>query len=204
MIRVGRCTYDKKGKRYDPTYPNFTNIVVLMKSHSKWGVLGPYELRDEWGRIMENLWQFSKIYQEVPRSIQRYSRYNQTIIWNHPTETHIDTDGDITDEYWLWRYKGMACEYAIRYPVGFHAMKNCKYALKEEDLLNGNLRKLDYTTARKEIYCPLYMQLARAQPTFKELQRRLLVYKKSLIFCDTQILVFRVAETKGFGTLKDA
>ena len=24
MIRIGRCKYDKSGKRIDPTYPGFT------------------------------------------------------------------------------------------------------------------------------------------------------------------------------------
>ena len=56
MIRVGRCTYGRNGKRTDPTYPGFTLILVLMKSHSKYGVLGPsqdYRLGDshcEWLR----------------------------------------------------------------------------------------------------------------------------------------------------------
>lgn len=173
MIRVGRCTYDRKGKRNDPSFPGFTKIVVLMKSHSEWGVLGPYELRDEWGRIMENIRQFSKIYEKVPRSVQRYSRYNQTIIWDYPEETHIEPNGDITPEYFEWRYKGMANKYAVRYPAGFQGRKKCKYALKEEDLLEGEIRKLDYATARREIYCPVYMKLARANPAFSKLKRRL-------------------------------
>ena len=173
MIRVGRCIYDKKGKKTDPAYPGFTNILVLTKSRSEWGVLGPYELKDEEGRIMENIWQFSKIYTQVPRSVRHYSRYNQTIIWDHPAETHIDSDGDITEEYWKWRTKGFNNKYSVRYPVGFHNMKDCQYALKESDVINWNLRKLDYVTARKEIYCPVYMELARAQPKFQELKAKL-------------------------------
>lgn len=51
-VRVGRCFYSG-GKRHDPEFPNFTQIIVLSKSASEWGVLGPYELKDEYGRIHE-------------------------------------------------------------------------------------------------------------------------------------------------------
>lgn len=54
-IRVGRAIYDNKGRVVYPNYEEYTNIVVLMKSHSEWGILGPYELRDEYDRIMENI-----------------------------------------------------------------------------------------------------------------------------------------------------
>jgi len=55
MIRVGRTIYNKSGKRFDPSFDGFTSIVVLMKSHSEWGILGPYHLKDENDRIMENV-----------------------------------------------------------------------------------------------------------------------------------------------------
>jgi len=51
-IRVGRITYEKGGAVH-PVYEGYTPIVVLTKS-SKYGDLGPYELKDENGRIMEN------------------------------------------------------------------------------------------------------------------------------------------------------
>lgn len=54
MIRIGRCTYSGS-KRHDPEYPGFTPILVMMKSHSQWYPLSPYELKDENGRIMENI-----------------------------------------------------------------------------------------------------------------------------------------------------
>lgn len=54
MIRVGRREYRKDGSYKDPSYPGFTPILVLTKS-SAYGSLGPYCLKDEKGRIMENL-----------------------------------------------------------------------------------------------------------------------------------------------------
>lgn len=74
MIRVGRCIYDKNGNRTDPSYPGFTPIVVLMSSHSEWGALGPYILKNEKGQIFENAYQFIRCYEKVPATKQYYSR----------------------------------------------------------------------------------------------------------------------------------
>ena len=57
MIRVGRRIYTN-GKFTDPSYEGFTPIICLTKS-TEYGSLGPYELKDEDGRIMENSYQFS-------------------------------------------------------------------------------------------------------------------------------------------------
>lgn len=57
QVRVGRIV-DKK----NPVYDNFTNIIVMMRSHSKWYPLFSYFLKTEEGYIHENVWQFSKIF----------------------------------------------------------------------------------------------------------------------------------------------
>nr|WBF70390.1 putative ankyrin repeat protein [Megavirus caiporensis] len=175
MIRVGRCVYDKKGKRTDPSYDGFTPIIVLMKSHSPYGVLGPYVLKDDKDRIMESIWQFSKVYQEVPATTQRYSRYDQTIIWSHPKEKHVDDAGNILPAYWTWREKGMNNKYYVRYPVGFHNMSKCIFAIKESDIGPNKeiTRKLDYIEGRKEIYGPVYCELVKKEPMFDQLKKRL-------------------------------
>ncbi len=129
MIRIGRCKYDKTGKRIDPTYPGFTPIIVLMKSHSKYGVMGPYLLVNKTGQIMENIWQFSKIYQEVPAITQHYSRYNNLVIWQHQKEKHLSEDGILLPAYWKWRTKGMNNKYPVRYPVGFYHRKKCLFCI---------------------------------------------------------------------------
>lgn len=160
MIRVGRCTYNKSGKRTNPSYEGFTPIIVLTKS-SQYGSLGPYVLKDKQGRIMENIFQFSKVYETVPKSVQRYSRYNQKIIWNWPAQTHARLENGevkITEEYMQWRRAGQHAEDAIRYPVGFHHRHNCLFSMKDID---GKIdpKPLDYIQSRKEIYLPVYVDL---------------------------------------------
>ena len=171
MIRVGRCTYDRSGKRQDPPVPpGFVSILVLMKSHSKWGVLGPYELRDAAGRILENVWQFSKVYARVPTSRQVKSRYDSAVIWEHPAEEHVDEKTEaLLPAYAAWRAKGMSAPVAIRYPVGFSGRHQCLFSLTDAGLAAGGHPKLDYIAARKAIYAPLYQELVVAQPLFVEL-----------------------------------
>lgn len=162
------------GKRKDPTYKGFTKIVVLMKSHSEWGVIGPYCLKDEQNRIMENLYQFAKVYEKVPASRQKQSRFSDLVIWNHPAETHILPDGKLTPEYWNWREKGMNNKYPVRYPVGFKDRHKCLYALEEQsDGTVDTFQCLKYIEARKRIYMKLYCKLVKEHPKFKELQQRL-------------------------------
>lgn len=174
MIRVGRCSYLRNGKRTDPKYPGFKNILVMMKSHSKWWPLSPYELKDENGRIHENIWQFSKCYENVPKSVQYYSRYNNTVIWDHPKEVHIDNDGLITSEYMNWRNKGFYNKYAVRYPVGFHQRHTCVCMFPEDE--DGNIlpeTPLGYIEGRKRVYLPTYKKLVKRTKEYQELKELL-------------------------------
>jgi hypothetical protein len=170
MIRVGRRIY-KGSSHTDPSFPGFSKILCLTAS-SPYGEISPYMLTtDKDGHIFENVWQFSKIYETVPYSKQYYSRYDNTVIWEHPSEIHIDDDGNPTEEYWNWREKGMACPYPVRYPVGIHYRTRCKYSLWEKE--KGVFYELDYIEARKKIYLSGYIKCLENQPKFIELKERL-------------------------------
>lgn len=183
QLRVGRCTYDRNGKRTDPFYEGFTPIVCLTAS-SPYGELGPYLLKDEYGRIMENYWQACKVYPNVPKSIQRYSRYDHRIIWNHPEETHAvkqeDGSWELQPAYFAWRQKLQFNKDPVRYPVGFdkNARGSCLFALKDfikpetNEIILEN-KPLNYIEARKAIYLALYVRLVQKQEKFKELKNRL-------------------------------
>lgn len=149
---------------------------MLTKGTSRWGVLGPYELKDEEGRIMENIWQFSKCYHKVDATTQKKSRFESITIWDHPSETHIiDMSKPITvdnmaPEYWAWRQKGFSAPYAVRYPPGFGKMVNCVGALVETK--SGEIEgPLNYIESRKKLYLPLYTRLVRQAPLFAELRK---------------------------------
>lgn len=164
MIRVGRIEY-KRGRKIKPSFPNFTEIEVMTPS-TKYGSLSPYVLKDRKGRYIENLWQFSKVYKTIPKSRQVYSRYDPTVIWGHPAETHVDDQGELTPGYFAWRKKGFYNKYPVRYPVGFHHRHKCLYAWWKK-------QKLGYIESRMEIYIPEYIRSVKKEPQFKELKKRL-------------------------------
>ena len=121
---------------------------------------------------MENIWQFSKVYKNVPYSKQYYSRWDRTVIWEHPAETHIIYTGlgvpVLTIEYQDWREKGMNNPYPVRYPVGISHRNKCLYAIRA--LMEEHL---DYIQARKDIYLPVYMELVKGQKQYDLLLSKL-------------------------------
>lgn len=150
-----------------------------MTKSSEYGELGPYELKDKQGRIMENIWQFSKVYEIVPRASEVYTQRYSIPVWQHPMEIHIQ-NGYFTPEFWRWRDKGMRNKMAVRYPVGRQNMHKCKFAIPYDTIAPSDGEKvsissidqLDYIQARKRIYLPVYINLVKEKPKFKELQER--------------------------------
>lgn len=173
-IRVGTILYNG-GKRYDPSLEGFTPILVLTKS-SAYGSLGPYVLKDEQGRIMENLYQAAKVYAEVPASKQIYSRYDPTIIWDHPKEQHVSLENGnwiLEPAYFNWRDKLQNCPYPVRYPVGMQHRHKCLFALAEDKTGTIDFTPLDYIESRKKIYAPIYIRLVRKEKQYHQLKTRL-------------------------------
>lgn len=166
-IKVGTITYEGK-KQIFPKVPNYTSIVCLTPS-TKYGSLGPYVLCDEMGRLIENVWQFSKVYKKVPKTKQVYSRWDSRVIWDHHEEVHTDSSNNPNKNYWEWRKKGMECKDPIRYPVGKKARGMCLYSIPEHD----KNKRLNYIDARKEIYCRVYTNSVRGAPQFHELKKRI-------------------------------
>lgn len=182
-------TKDKKGKvkkkrktygqvrvaKYYPALaqrqmPGFRNILIHTSGNNLGGDLSPYVLKDENGHLLENVWQFSKFYPRVKDQCAKKSRYRPTeIVWEHPAERHIGEDGEPNDLYWSWREKGMANEYAVRYPNGFHGRHQCICSLWPDE--KGEYQRLDYIEARKKIYCGEYARLAPKTPHFQRLQK---------------------------------
>lgn len=171
-VRVGTI----KSQNQLISYPDYTQIVVMTAS-SPYASLSPYVLRDEDGILIENRWQFSKLYPSVPATTQRYSRWDSRVIWDHPAETHSLDVGDrwrVLETYWKWREKGFRNPFAVRYPVGFHHRSSCVGAIDGGRILN-------YIEARKEIYLKYYVAAVRKQPQFQELQQRLAAGENLLI-----------------------
>lgn len=174
-IRVGRRIYE--GKTFvDPSFEGYKKIICMTPS-TAYGSLSPYSLVDENGQIMENIWQFSKVFESVPYTKHFYSAYDKTVIWEHPAENHV-VNGEITNQYLEWRKKGFANKYAVRYPVPFDYRHKCIGAIKD---INEPVF-LDYISARKKIYVPLYCEMVKKnKDKFVKLKKMLEKGEKLLI-----------------------
>jgi hypothetical protein len=182
MIRIGKRIYTRSGSFVDPNYEDYEQIIIMTKSYKKYYALSPYSLKDDNGHLLENTWQFSKVYKNVPYTKSNYSRYDNRVIWKHDAEQHIDENGLLNDNYWNWREKGLKCKDAIRYPVGFKHRHKCLYSIKEgKDEYTTTSQKLTYIEGRKAIYLPLYIELAKKTKEFKLLQEKLENNKNLLI-----------------------
>lgn len=164
------------GKKY-PKMEGYKTILIHVKNKSLGGGLSPYQLKTKEGYLLENVWQFSKVYEKVTRQRIPKSRWQPEIIWEHDAEVHVDDQGNLTEEYFKWRQKGYENEYAVRYPNGYRGRANCLYSFWDNE-------KLSYVESRKKVYCKLYRDLAPENEDFKKL--------KTLLENGTNLLIVEV------------
>lgn len=189
-IRVGRIRGRMEpGKKY-PVTEGYLNVVVTSHNQTKLGhSLSPYVLADSRGRIMENLWQFAKIYPRVTKQTQPD--------WTWETEVHcvapptgpalakaIGSEQKPkvkpTDEYWEWRQTGMEHDKPIRYPNGFKGKADCicvlwpaSGALDDATNPHAPMLQLGYVDSRKKVYVGLYAMMAKKNAEFAQLRKML-------------------------------
>ena len=126
-----------------PTPPGFVEVDTTSRGPFKDlspFYLGPYTWMDGPARMTC----------QVFENLWQYSKvYPQHTSNNHPTL-----------EYYAWRDKGFASRRAERYPMG-------KGVKPLYSLWNG--KRLDYVTARKVIYIPIYAELVLKTDSYRKL-----------------------------------
>jgi hypothetical protein len=178
-IRVGKIKGRfESGCKY-PITKGYINIIVCSVNKTKLGSeLTPFLLTNSRGQIMENIWQFSKVYATV-------SKINAPSGWSWPSQIHVH-QGEITDDYWQWRIAGMNFMSPIRSPVPATDRAKCCYSLWPSDAMGINMTEnyisnisdadpknmiqLSYLEARQNVYCPLYTNLVKQQDQFRILK----------------------------------
>jgi len=174
QIRVGRRIY--KGRNYiDTEVPGYEPINVLAKGSEYWE-LSPYFLKSKDGVIMENEYQFSKVYRVSPANDDINNSYTGKVTYSQKEEIHVDEKGFLTPEYFAWRERGFKHPEWVRYPPGRKNMHLCIGAY-----LPGEPKLLDYVEARIKIYAKLYIEQVQEHPKYQELVNKLKAGKKLLI-----------------------
>jgi hypothetical protein len=172
-LRVGRAM-KIKGKWEYSSYEGFEPIIILTKD-SPYGSLSPYVLKSEAGVIMENDYQFDKIYPVSPAHNERNHPMGP-IIWTQPQEVHVDEKGILTPEFFAWRKRGKNLKNWVRYPCGRKNMHLCRGSYLESEN-----RVIGYIESRIKTYATLYIEEVRIQAQFLEIIEKLKAGKKLLI-----------------------
>lgn len=166
------------------------NCLNFFSNNIAYGIhlyqISPYCLKDSDGHIFENLYQGSKLYQEVDAQQEVKSG---KIIWSHPKETHV-LNGELTPEFWQWRKKLWNNPHPVRYPNGFHGRHKCICSLWYE---NGEWIRLQYVPARKKIYCKIYAELVQSTDAYKML-KELIDKGQNLQICEVDVRSGAVTE----------
>lgn len=182
-IRVGRIKH--------PNYtlspvPGFLTIFVMTdKFPGSYNCLSPFAIKDEHGRIMENIWQFSRIFPLAFKHVKpRGFKDKSLAISTEDKITHMN-QGVPTMNYFKWRRAGTNYPTHIRYSNGLHDKHTAICAYREiqpvlvsdsDDETKSKIditHPLDYVESRKQIYVPLYIQIVKTQPKFIELKKLL-------------------------------
>lgn len=186
MAQIVNGRYDWKTK-ISSTLEGYEKIII--HPGLPFENLSPYAIVDAEGILLENAWQFSKIYKYIhPQKQMSYISgiRGKLLIWDHPAEIHVDEKGVPTKDYWKWREKGFSNKYAIRFPNGYTGAKEAlgSFHLMED----GWYYLLDYIDARKKIYCNRYIDalvnkncLPATLSEFESLKKRVRRGEKLLI-----------------------
>lgn len=127
---------------------NPPGVVISTVSKGAWKglspfVIGPCRLYDDYIALnMENAWQYAKVYSE------------------HLLERQNNHGPVISTQYWNWAEAGWANPRAVRYPMGRG---------RRPEFSIWNSRRLDYVSARKVIYSPLYAEAVQKQDDWRQL-----------------------------------
>jgi len=121
------------------------------------------------GQCLENVWNFSAIYPEIPAYAHAYSK------WQRGAEQHIDPVADaVLPAYWEWRQDGMNHPVHVPFTGAPGFGKPFAYIQDTPESPGRELPLfLGTKDARVKIYCRLYAELAPYAPSFDRLQEAL-------------------------------
>lgn len=180
---------------------NFETVNVLKWNNSKWKNLCPYLLKTDGneicantgGILFENFYQGCKVYDIVYENEVYPSKYqmnNPKYLWwkfepNSPSgDVIVENDEIKYDNYFRWRESVWKCKNPIRYPNKIHRRKNTQFALVIDKF--GNETRMDYLTARKQLYVKEYTRLIKALPEYNNLLAKL-KSGSNLMICEIDV-----------------
>jgi hypothetical protein len=174
-VRVGGKSKRGENGGYAEAPKGFKLLAIISRGKKPYNqlspfFLGPYE-DENLGlecQIFENLWQFSKVYENISdHEVKKKIDGKSISLWKQKKETHAKKNEKnewvIQPEWYAWRKKGFECKHPLRHPNGT-VRKNGPPLFS----FYGN-ECLTYVEARKKIYFPIYKNLIRKSKIYKEI-----------------------------------
>ena len=94
LVAVAKYDYRTRKLPVMPDDRSWKKVLIHTSTKDFGGSLSPYVVRDEKRRLLENIWQFAKVYQEVSAQRTPVSQWRPNdIVWEHPAERHVDAKG---------------------------------------------------------------------------------------------------------------
>lgn len=181
----------------------YKTINVLKWKNSKWKSLCPYYMKTDGcerhanpGNILfENYYQGSKVYDVVYANEVYASRYhvnNPNHLWwkfNPVSKCGDALTNDTSptldyDLYFRWRESVWGCSQPIRYPNKKHNAGRTKFTMFIDS--DGNETRMDYITARRQLYYAEYVRLAKQTAEYNELLEMLL-RGETIMICEIDV-----------------
>lgn len=139
-VRIGRYRGRASIDRMRERFPEAV-VFAPVSRDAEGRALSPFVLRDGQGSLVENAWQFRKVYAE-----------------------HMDGDA-VLASYRAWREAGLRAAKPNRFPLGKGKGPTTRFFLTDDG------RRLGYVPSRKEFYVPTYIEAVRRSDAFEALRR---------------------------------
>lgn len=177
--------YIRVGKRIgstDATYRDYSIIPYPFNNKSITWPLSPMSLTTDNDQLLCNVWTFSRIYPSVTQQCQLEAGAGTPVVWEWPSEAHMDDNGNILPRYWEWRQAGMASTKPVKYPNGFKDKdRDYGYVLINDD---GSYDIISKQDARVNVLYKMYKELVVKQPIYQSLKERV-ANGENLVIQDT-------------------
>lgn len=139
--------------------------------------------------VMENVWQFCKVFNKVNAQNQVIPHTSQ-VQWRHPAEIHYNKEKNVyTEEFHKWQKKGITNKNPVRYPNSYRVKTDPSLRPLFSTGFNFITAQpdpsihLSYIESRKKIYLEFYRIIKEYNNTYEKMLR-LLKMGKNILICE--------------------
>lgn len=181
---------------------SYKTINVLKWNNSAWKELSPYMLKTDGeetcanpgGVLFENFYQGCKVYDVLVAHRVYPSRFHvnkpEYLWWEFKPSSDSEPDHILNGAeinyplYFRWRNSLWNCRFPIRYPNTIYRRHDARFSLCVDKI--GKETRMDYLSARKNIYMKEYIRLVKKLTEYRKLHD-MLSRGQNLLICEIDV-----------------